>query len=63
MERNLQILANWWAEQVFSPNQNWDNGENSEEGFIALFLGNTLAFQARSKAPIDAKEKFKESFV
>ena len=63
MEKNLELMANWWAEQVCKPSLNWNNGDRSESGGMAFILGNLIANKVREKISADTYEKFKKIFV
>lgn len=58
MQSSIEIMANWWCDQITTPNSNFDNGVDSHG-----LLGNFLNRQSRAAAPKDAPEKFKKIFI
>jgi 2-methylcitrate dehydratase PrpD len=63
MEKNIELIAQWWADKVTAPSLNWDNGDNSQAGGLTFMLANMLAQQSRNNAPSDAPEKFKAALI
>lgn len=63
MEKNIEILADWWLKQLAPSEENWSNGDVSPMGVRTTLLGNFLAQKARSEMPADAPQRFKKAFV
>lgn len=59
LNEQIEKAVNWWAKQLTSEGESWDNGANHLAGGLMGVLGNSTLSNARSKINKDQIDDFK----